>query len=185
MKNIYMEQELHPHIYFGYGSNLDMEAMRRRCPNSYPICAATLPGYRLTFSGVLTIENNHPAEHVVGGLFSVAESDIRSLDGYEGFPHLYIKRYTHAVIAGQREEVFYYVMPEGEFQVSPPSQFYYDICKQGYKDFGLDLAELDAAVDRAHVEYAAHNAGRRAGGLYGDTSPVVDLSADLDWTPRA
>jgi gamma-glutamylcyclotransferase (GGCT)/AIG2-like uncharacterized protein YtfP len=186
MQNIRMESEVHPRFYFGYGSNLDMGAMKRRCPDSSPVCAATLPDYRLTFSGVLTIEHNHPGEHVVGGIFVVSEKDIYSLDCYEGFPHLYIKRYTHAKIQGKREEVFYYVMPEGEFQVSPPSQYYYDVCKRGYQDFGLDVAELDASVDRAYEAYEAR--GRveaAAGGLGPIQDPEVDLSADLDWTPRA
>lgn len=186
MLNIRMEQELHPRFYFGYGSNLDMGAMKRRCPGSSPVCAATLPDYRLTFSGVLTIEHNHPGEHVVGGLFTVTNSDIASLDAYEGFPHLYIKRYTHAQVQGKREEVFYYVMPEGEFQLSPPSQFYYDIVKQGYRDFGLDVAELDAAVARAHIEYERRgNISAARGGLGPPVDPAFDLTADLDWTPRA
>jgi len=137
-----------PKFYFGYGSNLDILQMKRRCQDCRPIVAAKLPGYELTFSGVLTIAY-HPTAFVLGGIYEVSDEDEGALDIYEGFPHLYIKRYTHAIIAGQREEIFYYVMPEDSYRIAPPGQAYYDICERGYQDWHLDIGELEAARRRS------------------------------------
>jgi gamma-glutamylcyclotransferase (GGCT)/AIG2-like uncharacterized protein YtfP len=137
-----------PKFYFGYGSNLDILQMKRRCQDCRPIQAAKLPGYVLTFSGVLTIAYD-PSTFVLGGIYEVSDEDEGALDIYEGFPHLYIKRYTHAVIAGKREEIFYYVMPEDSYHISPPGQAYYNICERGYRDWNLDIRELEAARKRS------------------------------------
>jgi len=137
-----------PKFYFGYGSNLGIFQMKRRCQDCRPIQAAKLPGYLLTFSGVLTIAYD-PSAFVLGGIYRVSDEDEGALDIYEGFPHLYIKRYTHATIEGVRQEVFYYVMPEDSYHVAPPSQGYYEVCKDGYLDWGLDVQELEAARKRA------------------------------------
>ena len=136
-------------LYFGYGSNLDMFSMKRRCPDSIPVCAAVLPDYRLTFSGVLTIEPDCPGESVYGAIYEVSHTDEGELDIYEGYPHLYIKRFTHVTVAGVRREVFYYVMPKGSYSVAPPGAGYYEVCEQGYLDWGLDVALLQASRKRA------------------------------------
>lgn len=135
-------------FYFGYGSNLDIFQMKRRCPDCEPVVSAKLPGYLLTFSGVLTIARDDEA-YVLGGIYLVSDEDEGALDMYEGFPHLYVKRYTHVTIAGMRQEIFYYVMPEDSYHVSPPGQSYYNVCEQGYRDWGLDVAELEAARKRS------------------------------------
>jgi len=137
-----------PKLYFGYGSNLDILQMKRRCRDCVPIQPAKLPGYLLTFSGVLTIAKD-PSAFVLGGIYQVSDSDEGALDIYEGYPHLYVKRYTHVTIAGKRCEVFYYVMPEDSYNVSPPSPGYYTTCERGYFDWGLDVKELEAARTRS------------------------------------
>jgi gamma-glutamylcyclotransferase (GGCT)/AIG2-like uncharacterized protein YtfP len=115
-----------------------------------PLQAAKLPGYLLTFSGVLTIAQD-PIAFVLGGIYKVSDEDEGALDAYEGYPHLYVKRYTHATINGVRQEVFYYVMPEDSYSVSPPSLGYYAVCERGYMDWGLDVKELEAARIRSWV----------------------------------
>lgn len=139
-----------PKFYFGYGSNLDIPQMKRRCLDCVPVQAAKLPGYLLTFSGVLTIARD-PSAYVLGGIYKVSDEDEGALDIYEGYPHLYVKRYTHVTIEGVRQEVFYYVMPEDSFTVAPPSLGYYETCEQGYLDWGLDVRELEAARKRSWV----------------------------------
>jgi len=136
-----------PKLYFGYGSNLDIKQMKRRCKDSVPITAGSLPSYRLSFSGVLTIEP-HAEDFVVGGIYEVSPSDERALDRYEGFPHTYSKRYTHIAFNGARRPVFYYVL-NPPYTLSTPMPYYYDIVAQGYKDWALDLKHLKASRKRA------------------------------------
>jgi gamma-glutamylcyclotransferase (GGCT)/AIG2-like uncharacterized protein YtfP len=121
--------------------------MKRRCKDSVPIAAGSLPCYRLSFTGVLTIES-HPKDFVVGGIYEVSPNDERALDRYEGFPHMYSKRYTHVKLNGSRRTVFYYVLNE-PYTLSTPSSYYYEIVEQGYRDFGLDVKHLKASRKRA------------------------------------
>jgi gamma-glutamylcyclotransferase len=37
-------------LYFAYGSNLDVEQMKRRCPESKVLVPGCLRGYRLDFT---------------------------------------------------------------------------------------------------------------------------------------
>jgi gamma-glutamylcyclotransferase (GGCT)/AIG2-like uncharacterized protein YtfP len=134
-------------LYFGYGSNLHIRQMKRRCRDSVPVIAGSLPGKLLSFSNVLTIEP-HEKESVVGGLYEVSFSDEKALDRYEGYPRTYSKRYTHITLNGERRTVFYYVLNQ-PYTWSAPAGYYYAIVEQGYKDWGLDLKLLQDSYKRA------------------------------------
>jgi hypothetical protein len=175
-----MEPERHPHIYFAYGSNLNTHDMKLRAPDSYPICAATLPDYRLTFTSVLTVERM-PGEHVVGGLFYTSAGDTLLLDRYEGYPTFYEKRFTHVKIQGKREYVYFYAIPESNVRPSPPWGGYYETCAEGYRDFGLDIKELEAARSRA---LSLVKLAPLEDIAYIEIPDELDLAADLAWTPR-
>jgi gamma-glutamylcyclotransferase (GGCT)/AIG2-like uncharacterized protein YtfP len=140
-------EEKQDKLYFGYGSNLHITQMKRRCKDSVPVIAGSLPGKLLSFSNVLTIEA-HDEASVVGGLYEVSASDERALDRYEGHPRTYSKRYTHITLNGERRTVFYYVLNQ-PYTWSAPSGYYYSIVEQGYKDWGLDLKELQESYKRA------------------------------------
>lgn len=138
----------HPRIYVGYGSNHNVLQMQARCATAMPVGAGMMPDTRLVFAGVLTVE------HVEGetcpvSLWRVKARDIAALDRYEGYPHLYGKRYTHVTVDGERQAAFYYVM--NNWTESPPSGFYYQTCAEGYRDFGLPISYLEAARDRSWV----------------------------------
>ena len=42
-------------IYIAYGSNMNMEQMKRRCPKATPIGKSMLKDYKLEFRGVANI----------------------------------------------------------------------------------------------------------------------------------
>ena len=74
--------------YLAYGSNLNRNQMRMRCPGAKPLGTAVIEGYRLLFKGsktgaYLTIE---PAEghYVPVAVWQVTEDDEKVLDRYEG-----------------------------------------------------------------------------------------------------
>ena len=71
-------------LYFAYGTNMDVAAMRLRCPNSTPLSTATLARHRLavTDEGYFTVVRD-PRADVHGVLFDLALGDVPALDRYE------------------------------------------------------------------------------------------------------
>ena len=79
-------------LYFTYGSNLDPDQMRARCPGHRLVGLAALRDHRLTFplfsndwgGGVSSVQLHH-GETVWGVLYELTEDDLKRLDQYEGF----------------------------------------------------------------------------------------------------
>src|SRR5271154_4357740 len=98
-------------LYFAYGSNMNVDAMARRCPRSKALGLARLERHRLAFmrEGWLTAVRN-PSSAVHGVLWDLALSDIAALDRHEGLSQgLYVKL-TQAVIAerGPKQAIVYF-----------------------------------------------------------------------------
>lgn len=71
--------------YFAYGSNMDVEQMRDRCPGAEILSTAVLPDYKfaLDSKGCATVIPCEGKE-VYGVLWSINREDERALDRYEG-----------------------------------------------------------------------------------------------------
>ncbi len=71
-------------LYFAYGSNMDTDAMRARCPRSSQLGRARLVRHRfaLITEGYATVAAD-PRAVVHGVLWDLALSDVRALDAYE------------------------------------------------------------------------------------------------------
>jgi hypothetical protein len=98
-------------VYFAYGSNMDVNAMGRRCPRSKALGLARLERHRLAVmrEGWLTAVRN-PSSAVHGVLWDLALSDIAALDRYENLSQgLYVKL-TQPVIAerGPKQAIVYF-----------------------------------------------------------------------------
>ena len=78
-------------LYFAYGSNINLEQMAYRCPNSTVAGAAMLKGYELQFRYHATIEPNADAEVPIL-LWKLEAQDERFLDRYEGFPNIIARK---------------------------------------------------------------------------------------------
>src|ERR1700744_4864901 len=87
-------------LYFAYGSNMDVEAMARRCPRSKALGLARLRRHRLAVmrEGWLTAVRN-PSSAVHGVLWDLALSDIPALDRYEGLLQGLYAKLMQAVLA--------------------------------------------------------------------------------------
>jgi gamma-glutamylcyclotransferase (GGCT)/AIG2-like uncharacterized protein YtfP len=87
-------------LYFAYGSNMNVEAMARRCPRSKALGLARLERRRLAVmrEGWLTAVRD-PSSAVHGVLWDLALSDVAALDRYEGVPQGLYAKLTQAVIA--------------------------------------------------------------------------------------
>ena len=136
-------------VYIAYGSNLNLEQMKYRCPDSRVIGTAILQDYELEFRGVATIVPKK-GSGVPVLLWSVPPQDEKSLDRYEGFPYLYRKEEYEIGLNGQKVTGMAYVMNNGH--ISAPSAGYLRIIAQGYHENQLDTAFLNRAVDNAVIQ---------------------------------
>ena len=137
--------------YLAYGSNLNLENMKIRCPHSKPIGSTLLKDYRLVYKGsengysYLTLEECID-ETTPLGIFEISNLDIESLYRYEGYPTLYSKQYITIKINGRKEKALIYLMnPQFDYKI--PSQGYINICKKGYNAFNFDTTILDKALE--------------------------------------
>lgn len=119
---------------------MNLDQMARRCPGAKVIGAVRLDGYRLTFAGsgcngVATILPE-AGSHVDGVLWDIRRWHEKSLDYYEGFPHLYGKEMvTVRDKAGNMHEVMAYTMnaPYRDTPAVPSVSYLYGIvagCRQ-------------------------------------------------------
>jgi hypothetical protein len=79
-------------LYFAYGSNLDFDQMKSRCPSARFAGVAKLPGRRLAFTrwsesrkGAVADAVADPASEVWGAVYEITAEDLGKLDGHEGF----------------------------------------------------------------------------------------------------
>lgn len=151
--------------YAAYGSNLNIQQMRMRCPGARVIGTSVIPDYELLFKGsqsgaYLTIEPKE-GSGVPVGIWEVSGADEEALDRYEGYPAFYYKTEMMLPITGIRtgkvrnRKIFVYIMHEDR-KIAVPSPYYVSTCLKGYSSFGFDehyLAEAQA--------FAIENAERR------------------------
>lgn len=137
--------------YLAYGSNMNMDQMAMRCPNAKVLGTGTLHNWELTFrgtrrEGVATIEPKEGAK--VGVLlWSITAECERSLDRYEGFPHLYRKESITVTLDGDEVQAMVYIMNE-IYPYTIPGPYYYKTLVDGYADCNFDKALLDEAIER-------------------------------------
>lgn len=136
-------------LYLAYGSNINLEQMARRCPNSKVIGTAMIPDYELEFRGIATIVPKKGAEVPVL-MWEIDQQDEINLNHYEGFPRLYRKEIFEMEVNGKiREGMAYLMNYKG---IAPPTAQYYNGIKKGYEDNGMDPKYLHDALVRS-VEY--------------------------------
>tara|TARA_B100001939_G_scaffold223955_1_gene192732 strand:- start:177 stop:638 length:462 start_codon:yes stop_codon:yes gene_type:complete len=133
-------------FYYAYGANLNMDNMRYRCPNAQALCPMELSDYRLCFRGVADIEPCK-GDVVHGALWKITKQCEKALDVFEGYPHLYSKRYFDVKFGGdlkrdfgEHNRVMVYVMNRKGY--SYPSDAYVQTIAQGYEDFALPVRSL-------------------------------------------
>ena len=121
------------HLYFAYGSNLNLIQMKTRCPDAKPMGQMILKGYKLVFRGVADIEPERGGK-VFGGIWRITEADERKLDVYEGVRGgLYRKIYIPIRPYHGDDRVLVYVMNSDG--IYPPSKGYLSGIIEGYEDF--------------------------------------------------
>ena len=142
-------------LYIAYGSNINLEQMKYRCPHSKVVGTSEIKDYELEFRGVATIVPNKGAIVPVL-IWELDERDLPVLNRYEGWPRLYRQETMSFELNSREVEGMAYLMNYGE--LSPPSQQYYNTILQGYRENGLDEKYLQTALENSiQLEYSVNN----------------------------
>lgn len=127
--------------YFAYGSNMDKDQIEIRCPMAKQIGIGIIANYRIDFTRKSTTRNcgvadiiESPGDVVWGIIYSITEEDLKSLDGYEGYPNYYTKK---------TKKCFQFVDPNPElfFSEVPAQQYYENLYKNPF-----NFKETDTVV---------------------------------------
>lgn len=134
-------------FYLAYGSNLNKAQMRERCFDAKPVGKLLFSNARLVFRGVADVIYA-PGFNVPCGLWRISPRDEAALDRYEGVSSgLYRKEMVD--LHNGKHALIYLMNSDG---IMPPSQYYVDSIRQGYKDFKLAQRYLDEAVKHSYVQ---------------------------------
>lgn len=135
--------------YVAYGSNLNLEQMKRRCPRARVVGKGEIRDYELLFRGhresaVATVEPKK-GESVPVLVWEISPEDERSLDSYEGYPRLYGKKNLEIQTENGCESIMAYVMNKG-YGIGKPSVRYLETIRAGYREAGFDMDILTESV---------------------------------------
>lgn len=95
-------------LYFAYGSNMNRERMKMRCPSATEVGKATLHHYRLVERLYADIDFEDGCD-VNGMLYLITQADMKRLDAYEGYPHIYRKLWLEVEF---RNEIYHALVYE-------------------------------------------------------------------------
>ena len=136
-------------LYMAYGSNLNKDQMRYRCPTARAVGSAMIYGHERVFRGVADImKSKDPNMYIPVGIWEIEPADEYALDAYEGYrpdePSEGL--YDKIKVAG----IMTYQMTRRD--IAKPSKQYFNTILQGYHDFGLDTNYLLDAAGWAQYE---------------------------------
>ena len=145
--------------YFAYGSNMNLDQMAYRCPAASVVENVRLEGYRLTFcgrgkgSGVATILPEEGSQ-VEGVLWKITPECEKSLDFYEGYPHLYGKEpvFVQGKDGVKREVMAYTMNAPYKDQLAIPSDLYFMGIVEGCHQNGISSRSITDALKRTRQE---------------------------------
>jgi len=145
-------------IYFAYGSNLDHDQIRKRCPSANGLAIAKLSDYRLAFTGksslwggaVATIEPE-PGATTWGALYALSTADCAELDRWEGAPHAYERIDVRVVVPTTGASVQAVTYRKRDRKPGKPTPAYLERIERGYRAWGLPLDALEAVQPRAQA----------------------------------
>ena len=146
-------------FYIAYGSNMNRDQMRVRCPHAKPLGAYYLDGWRLVFRGVADIIKDKDARVPIV-LWDITEECEHNLDRYEGVPRLYRK----VKLYKDKTEYLTYLMNSTSFALPP--QPYYEGIEDGYRHFfKKDFSKAKVFLEDA-LGYTEHSKPMGFGGHY-------------------
>ncbi len=151
MEETKMDKDSTHRLYIAYGSNLNLNQMKHRCPTARVIGTSELKDYGLVFRGsrhnaVATVEPCRGSTVPVL-LWSIKPDDEKALDRYEGYPSFYDKVVVDITIGDHKTTAMIYIMTAGH-RLGNPSKNYLKTIEEGYIDAGFDTNILHNAVEK-------------------------------------
>lgn len=148
--------------YIAYGSNINVEQMKMRCPTAKLIGTSKVLNHQLLFKGCsrssyLTIEPKK-SSYVPVVVWVITQSDEDLLDQYEGFPRLYYKKRFKLFVKLFNSskkimlDTFAYIMHNGR-TLGLPNKLYIEKCFKGYRTFGFDQIVLKKAIYESQKQF--------------------------------
>jgi len=135
--------------YVSYGSNMNVEQMAYRCPNTKIYGNGKVKGWKLVFNyHADIIETGKESDSVPVVVWELDnKNDEKRLDRYEGYPTYYVKRIIPVVMDnGKKIRAMVYVMNDFHKGIYPPTQLYFDGILEGYHTNGIDTKPLFDAL---------------------------------------
>ena len=145
-------------LYCAYGSNMSLDQMAYRCPNSYVVCNGELHGWKLVFNFHADVIKGKKKDIVPVVVWNISDSDWSMLDMYEGYPSYYVKETVDVILDnGKKEKAVVYVMADNRKGVHPPASNYFNCIFKGYMDNGIDTDYLFDALDHSYDNKTEYN----------------------------
>lgn len=143
-------------IYAAYGSNMNLEQMKKHCPKAKVIGNGELLGYKLTFrgrnAGFVNVEVDDK-ENVPIVLWAITKECEMELDRYEGYPKFYKKEVvTIKTVDGEQTAMMYAMNKSYEGMPAMPSENYFEIIRQGYQDHAINTEYLTKVLKMVQDE---------------------------------
>lgn len=154
------------YLYAGYGSNLCLEQLVRRCSGAEIVGPGILRNARLVFAYHLGIVEDDAATTLMG-VFKLTAADVAALDRYEALGRSYERFLVTVEVNGAAVRCFTYVKRNNEPE--QPSARYYNVCLQGFADWNFDSRRL-----RHAREFAKKNEKPKRYGRYYSTDSQMD-----------
>lgn len=131
--------------YLAYGMNTNLVSMADRCPAARSLGKVVLNNHRLVFRHFCDVEYSQ-GHNMECALWSITDRCEQSLDRLEGYPDFYLKKEVDVVFNGKKIKAMVYYMTD-RYAHSFPSEYYFQMVLEGYKEHNIDLNQLHRAID--------------------------------------
>lgn len=145
-------------LYAAYGSNMNLDQMAFRCPNSKIVGNGIINGWRLVFNVHADIIETNEADSTPVVIWDIDDRDWANLDMYEGYPSYYVKYGVDVVLdSGEVVDAIVYVMADNRKGICPPSVGYFNGIIDGCIANGIDIDYLYDALDYSYDNETEYN----------------------------
>lgn len=143
---------------FAYGSNVDQDQMRYRCPSARFVGVATLRGHAMAFAGYSASRSGPVATvfacealDVPGALYSITREDLARLDRFEGVPWMYTRASAWVIAGGKRRRAEIYRLRAEHVRagLGSPAPAYLGLIVGAYHRLGIPKDSLSIAITLA------------------------------------
>jgi gamma-glutamylcyclotransferase (GGCT)/AIG2-like uncharacterized protein YtfP len=120
--------------------NTNTQGMAHRCPGAVAHGRAQLLGHRFRFAGPADVQVDR-RNCVDGVLWDITDQCLQALDQLEGYPYYYDRKWAQVQFGSAEYSALVYHMQPGH-RNSPPSEGYFNMVAEGYREFGVPLDQL-------------------------------------------